>query len=267
MNRENQENVLDANRRVWEERARRGEVYATPATSREFEDPLAVVDQCNWLGNVRGRRLLCLAAGGGRHSALFAAAGAVVTVVDISPRLLELDREVARARSLSVTTIETSMEDLSMLGEAGFEIVVQPVSSCYVPDVRRVYQQVARVTVPDGIYVSQHKQPAALQAGAVPSGNGYLMNQPYDGKAPLPKVGSNFLHREAGAVEFLHRWEDLIGGLCQAGFVIEDLAEPRHADPKAEPGTAGHRACYLPPFVKIKARRIGGRKGGLLTGS
>jgi len=43
------------------------------------------VDQCGWLGgSVSGKRILCLAAGGGRHSVLFASDDAIVTVVDLN---------------------------------------------------------------------------------------------------------------------------------------------------------------------------------------
>jgi hypothetical protein len=46
-----------------------------------------------------------LAAGGGRQSAIYATAGADVTVVDISPAMLELDRQVACRLSESVEKI------------------------------------------------------------------------------------------------------------------------------------------------------------------
>lgn len=246
----------EQNRRAWDERALTGAQYATPATAEDFRHPLAVVDQCGWLGgDVTGKRLLCLAAGGGRHSALFASAGAHVTVVDISPRLLDLDRQIAAQRGLNIRIIEASMDDLSALADASFDLVVQPVSTCYVPDVIPVYREVARVLVPGGVYVSQHKQPVSLQASLIPTGGSYLLNETYVRKGPLPPVIQNHQHREVGTVEYLHRWEDLIGGLCKAGFVLEDLAEPRHANPQAEAGTAGHRACFVPPFVKLKARR------------
>ncbi len=42
------------------------------------------------------------------------------------------------------------MDDLSALPAAGFDIVIQPVSTCYVPDVLAVYREVARVTVAAG---------------------------------------------------------------------------------------------------------------------
>ena len=41
----------------------------------------------------------------------------------------------------------------------------------------------------------------------------------------------------------------------QAGFVIEDLVEPRHARADAEHGSFAHRSLYVAPYVRIKARR------------
>ena len=57
-------------------------------------------------------------------------------------------------------------------------------------------------------------------------------------------------------MEFLHTWSALVGGLCRAGFAIEDLVEPSRADEKAAVGEIGHRARYVPPYVRIKARRL-----------
>ena len=248
---------LEHNRQAWDERMRRRDSHTECAGDADFRDPLAAADPLGWLGgNVRGRRILCLAAGGGKHGALFAAAGAEVTVVDLSPAMLERDRAVAAQRGLKLRAVEASMTDLSMLAEGSFDAVVQPVSSCYVPDVLVVYREVARVIAPGGLYISQHKQPACLQAEALPSGRGYLLSEPYYRSGPLPPVLPGLQHREAGTVEFLHRWEELLGGLCRSGFVIEDLIEPKHGDARAEPGTFAHRSHFVPPFVTLKARRI-----------
>jgi 2-polyprenyl-3-methyl-5-hydroxy-6-metoxy-1,4-benzoquinol methylase len=246
------------NRRAWDENVERRQRHTIPASSSQYENPLAHVDPCGWLGgNVRGKRLLCLAAGGGKHSTLLATAGALVTVVDVSPKQLEQDRLIARQRGLDIRVVEASMDDLSALADASFDVVVHPVSTCYVPDVRPVYREVARVTAPGGIYISQHKQPVNQQAAALPApGGGYLLAEPYYRTGPLPPLTVDTQHREIGTQEFLHRWEELLGELCKAGFVIEAVAEPKHADPLADPGTFRHRSCYVPPFIKIKARRL-----------
>jgi SAM-dependent methyltransferase len=248
----------EQNRRAWDERLRRGDWHTESARDQDFLNPLAAVDNQGWLGGaVRGKRVLCLAAGGGKHGPLFAAAGAKVTVVDLSPGMLEVDRQVAARQALALQTVETSMEDLSMFPDAAFDVVVQPVSTCYVPDVIAVYREVARVTAPEAIYISQHKQPACLQAEVLPSPRGYVLTEMYYRSGPLPPVLDGCLHRESGTVEFLHRWEDLIGGLCRAGFVLEDLIEPRHGNPGADSGSFRHRSLFVPPFVTLKARRTG----------
>ncbi|MFN5297093.1 MAG: class I SAM-dependent methyltransferase, partial [Planctomycetaceae bacterium] len=63
-------------------------------------------------------------------------------------------------------------------------------------------------------------------------------------------------YREPGAVEFLHRWENLVGGMARAGLCLEDLREPMRAKPKALPGEIGHRGQFQPPYVRMKARRL-----------
>src|SRR6185295_10869070 len=99
--------VLEYNCRAWNRRAARREPYVDTATEEDFTAPWKAIDPHGWLeGDVEGKRVLCLAAGGGRHGALFATVGAKVTVVDLSPAMLELDRKVARERGLEVRIIQ-----------------------------------------------------------------------------------------------------------------------------------------------------------------
>lgn len=241
--------VHDHNRRAWDQRVRQGKTFARAIDDEQFRKALGDVD-------LRGRKLLCLAAGGGRQSMIYASSGADVTVVDISAAMLELDRQAAAARGIDIRTIEASMDRLPMLKEGEFDVVVQPVSTCYVPDLRPVYREVARVTRVGGLYISQHKQPASLQADVAPSPRGgYELIEPYFRQGPLPPVAGS-RHREEGTLEFLHRWEELVGQMCRAGFVIEDLFEPPHADEHSPAGTFAHRSRYVAPYVRLRARRV-----------
>lgn len=247
------------NARAWNSLARGGDPLARPASDDDCLDPLALIDAAGWLGDVRGQRILCLAAGGGRQSALYAAAGAVVTVVDISGEMLAIDRTVARERALRVRLVETSMDDLSMFAAGEFDAVVHPVSTCYLPDVQPVFREVARVTRAGGLYVSQHKSPMSLQASLKPGAGGgeYAITERYYRTGPMPGAAEPSALRERGTMEFLHRWEELVGGMCRAGFVVEDLLEPMHAKTQADAGSFGHRAQFVAPYVRIKARRVG----------
>jgi SAM-dependent methyltransferase len=250
--------IVAHNAKAWDALVRQGAPLAQPATNADFSEPLEMLDAAGWLGDVRGLRILCLAAGGGRQSALYAAAGAIVTVVDVSGEMLAADRRMAAERGYQVRLVETSMDDLSMFGAGEFDAVVQPVSTCYVPDVQPVFLEAARVTRLGGLYISQHKSPVSLQTTLHPNARGkYELADKYYRTGPLPPAEPSAL-RERGALEFLHRWEELIGGMCRAGFVIEDLLEPAHAMPQATAGSFAHRAQYVAPYVRVKARRGGG---------
>jgi hypothetical protein len=115
--------------------------------------------------------------------------------------------------------------------------------------------EVARVIKAGGLYISQHKSPTSLQAEIRPSGVGYRLVEQYYRDSPLPPAEPCRV-REPGTLEYLHRWEQLVGGICRAGFVIEDLVEPLHAEDKAEVGSFAHRSQYVAPYMRIKARRI-----------
>ena len=246
----------DRNRAAWDRLADGGSQFARVATDEECGNPLAVLDGRGWLPkSLEGLNVLCLASGGGWQSILYASAGANVTVVDISPSMLRLDQREADRRGLSIRAVEASMDDLAELEPQQFDIVHQPVSTCYVPDVGAVYREVARVIRDRGIYVSQHKQPVSLQITRRTDRNHFVVGLEYYREGRLPETDDTS-YREPRASEYLHRLEQLLGGLCQAGFVIEDFSEPCRADASAPVNHYGYRGRFVPPYVRIKARRL-----------
>ncbi|MEM9643418.1 MAG: class I SAM-dependent methyltransferase [Planctomycetota bacterium] len=253
--------ILRRNRQTYDVMVDRRAALCRVATPEELAQPLKTVDVVGWLGDsIAGEKVLCLAAGGGRQSALYAAAGAQVTVVDISPAMLELDRRVAHEHGFNIRILEASMDDLSGLSNDEFDLVIHPVSTCYLPSVTPVFSEVRRVLRAGGLYVSQHKTPTSLQTSTTRDTTGsYSIRHAYYRDTPVPdpdSVSSNSRRlRESGAVEFLHRWEEIVGGMCRVGFVIEDLIEPLHVKSDSQPDTFGDRAKFVAPYVRIKARR------------
>jgi SAM-dependent methyltransferase len=246
---------LSQNRTAWN-RLASGSPFSKVATDEECREPLATLDSRGWLPkSVVGLNVLCLAGAGGWQSILYAVAGANVTVMDLSPEMLSLDRREAAKRGLTVRTIEGSMDHMAALEDASFDIVHQPVSTCYVRDLAATYREIARVLRDGGLYLSQHKQPTSLQISHRDEEDRYVIGVEYYRDGPLPNV-SDDSYRERGTTEFLHRWDDLIGELCRSGFVLEDLREPFRADHKSAPGHYGHRGRFVPPYVRLKARRI-----------
>ncbi len=250
-------NTKSKNISAWDRMARAGHILATPATDEELKNPLRVVDEIGWLGgNIQGWRVLCLAAGGGRHAPLYCAAGAVVTVVDLSSGMLEIDREVAMQRKMDIRLIECDMCDLSSLQNEEFDLVVHPVSTCYVDRPSAVFYEVARVLGPGGLYISQHKQPMNLQASLLLDGGNYVIERPAASGSIAASATQPSRLREPGTNEIIHSLQSILGGICRAGFVIEDLVEPHHAKPDQPPGSFGHRCSYIPPYIRIKSRRL-----------
>lgn len=251
--------VLEQNRRAWDRLVRQGSRFTRVADEEAFANPLQSVDSAGWLGgSIAGWKVLCLAAGGGRQGPLYAAAGAQVTVVDLSEEMLRLDRQVAQQRGLKMRILQASMDRLEGLQESEFDLVIHPVSTCYVPDIGRVFAEVARVLRGDGIYVSQHKSPTSLQLSRRPADGAYVLEHRYYDKTPLKPSDPDSSFREPGTLEYVHRLEEIVGGMCRAGFRIEDLVEPFHASQDGPIGGFGDRCSMVAPYLRIKARRSGG---------
>ena len=246
----------NANQQAWNQLADSDSLFARVATDEECRKPMQSLDGRGWLPeSVAGLNVLCLASGGGWQSILYAAAGANVTVVDLSESMLRLDTREAKRRRFRVQTVHTSMDDLSMFADESFDIVHQPVSSCYVPDLKPVYAGIARVLRSHGLYISQHKQPVSLQISHRSERQQFVIGVEYYHEGPLPQQ-QDTAYRESGATEYQHRLDQIVGDLCLAGFVIEDLREPKRADYKVDVSHFGYRGRFVPPYVRMKARRV-----------
>ncbi len=250
------ESVEALNQRAYDRMARNGHILAKTVTAEEMRRPLEIVDGAGWLGgSIRGWHVLCLAAAGGRHSALYHAAGAAVTVLDISDGMLELDRRVSQELKFNVRLIQGTMVDMPMLRDAEFDLVIQPVSTCYVSNVSRVFVEVSRILKPNGLYVSQHKQPINLQASLRTRAGKYVIDTEIGEVAESARPDEPSPLREPSTQEFAHSLESILGGICRNGMVIEDLHEPNHAKQESLADTMGHRSRFVPPYLRIKARK------------
>ena len=102
--------------------------------------------------DVQEKEVLCLASGGGQQSAVFGLLGAHVTVVDLAEGQLNGDRKAAAHYGYDVKTVQADMRNLSALEDNSFDLIYQANSIGYVPDVRPVFNEAARVLRKTGLY-------------------------------------------------------------------------------------------------------------------
>ena len=149
------------------ESARRGElnIKLTPTKNLPTE----------WLGQIKSRRVLCLAGGGGQQAPLLAAAGAIVTVFDISQKQLTRDRSVADREGLSLETVVGDMRDLSAFADASFDLIINPTAVCYCPEVLPIWRECFRVSKPGADLISGMINPIHYLFDARQRDNGKLV--------------------------------------------------------------------------------------------
>ena len=143
------------------------------------------------LEGIEGKRVLCLASGGGQQSAVFGLLAGEVTVVDLAEGQLEGDRIAAAHYGYEVTTVQADMRELSCIEEASFDLVYQAPSMAYIPDVALVYAEVARVLVSGGLYRVCFSNPATEFVDWNSwDGQGYRIVMPYSERVERPPDGS-----------------------------------------------------------------------------
>jgi SAM-dependent methyltransferase len=242
------------NRAGWGRLNLQGSDSSRPYGPREFANARGLLDPSGWLPWRRFRTVLCLAAGGGQQGPLFASLGYEVTVIDLAPEQLDRDRETARRYALPLQCIEADMQDLSAMNGRCFDLIYQPVSSLYVPDIRQCYRQVAAVAKPGGLYFSEHWNPVQMQLAddQLWDGQAYRVSR-RPGPAPVPWPAGELT--EATCWHYIHSLGDLVGGICDAGFVLLRFGERGQGTAGASPGTEQHLECYLPAFLGVLARR------------
>jgi len=181
-----------------------------------------------WFPPLKGAEVLCLASGGGQQGPVLAAAGAHVTVLDNSPRQLEQDRLVAERESLPLRTVEGDAADLSPFTDGSFDLVFNPVSTVFMPDVRAVWKECYRVLRPGGVLMTGFMNPVHYIFDLYKADEGSLEvvhSIPYSDLTSLPKEDLEEYLEKGLPLEFGHSLTDLLGGQCDAGFVITDMYE------------------------------------------
>ena len=174
-----------------------------------------------WLGDLRGKRVLGLASGGGQQIPILTALGAVCTVLDYSPRQLESERAVAAREGYDVRIVRADMTKPLPFSDGEFDLIIHPVSNCYVSEVKPIWRECFRVLAHGGV----------LLAG-LDNGLNFLFDEAED--RVVNTLPFDPLHNEAQrkqmlegdfGMQFSHTAEEQIGGQLEAGFRLTGIYE------------------------------------------
>jgi len=175
-----------------------------------------------------------------------------VTVFDNSPAQLARDEEVAAREGLTLRTVLGDMRDLSAFADASFDVVFNPVSNVFCPELAPVWREAFRVLRPGGVLMSGFMNPDIFifDLAALDAHEEFVVRH----KIPFTTLDLSQDERAriygAGAIEYSHTLTEQIGGQLAAGFLLTHFAEaPHHADATAR---------YMPGYIATRAIKPAG---------
>lgn len=196
----------------------------------------------DWFGPLKGKKLLGLASGGGQQIPIFAALGAVVTVLDLSDRQLASERLVADREGYDVTIVKADMTKPLPFPDRAFDLIFHPVSDCYIEEIAPLYRECARVLRQGGVFL-----------GGFDNGINFIVNgdeTAIENEMPFNPLKNEAQRRQLEAddcgLQFSHFFGETLGALLKAGFTLTDIYDDYNGEGRLD-------RLRVPTFFAIRA--------------
>ncbi len=230
---------MSINENAWDKKVEEESIWTLAISSDEIEAAKKGEFKLSLGGNVpvpphwidtmmNGKKVLCLASGGGQQGPVFAAIGAQTTVLDISNKQLDQDRFVAKRDHLSLETIKGDMCDLSMFDDESFDLVFCPVSVTYIEDTKPVFQECYRILKCGGSFLFGMTNPHiySFDGKTYDVGIYTVVNRlPFNSLDELNEEEAELFIKNKNAIEYSHTMQTLIGSQVECGFAITGFFE------------------------------------------
>ncbi len=196
----------------------------------------------DWIGNIKDKKVLGLAAGGGQQMPILKSLGADITLLDNSKEQVKTDEEFAQREGYKGTFIKGDMTERFPFKDESFDLIVNPISLVYVEDFLSVFKECARVLKKGGVILT------GLDNG---------FNFAFDEETarimfPLPfdplkdKEQYDYMVKNDYGIQFSHSLSEQLNGLLENGFRILNTYEDTNLFGKL-------KDFNIPTFMAVKA--------------
>ena len=208
-----------------------------------------------WVAPLKGKHVLSLAGGGGQQTPILSAFGCETECLDISPVMIERDKEALKRYSLDAKLHIGDMRDLSIFADGSFDGIINPVSMNFVDDIGKVFSECRRILRIGGSFIFGIANPVLYIFDDRLLAKGKMKVKytlPFSDEKSLSEkeLKKRIAHHDT--VEYSHTLNTILGKLCRSGFAIVDFFSDVSS---FEPIDSFLQDCYL----AVRAIRIDDR--------
>lgn len=250
------DNYTEENSKTVDSWVKNGWIWSRPITHEEYLKakegnytvlltPTVPVPE-EWIGSLKGKRVLALASGGGQQGPVFQALGADVTVLDYSQAQLDKEKEVAAREGYEINLVRADMTKPLPFEDDEFDMVFNPVSTCYIEEVGPLWKECSRIMKKGGVLMT-----------GIDNGINYIVESEAETmiahSLPFNPLKDPALMEELKAtdsgVQFSHSIADHLNPLLKSGFVLTDVFEDTNGEGRLH-------EMGIPTFVAMRFEKL-----------
>jgi len=231
------------------------EFFGTYGASKITTKPM------DFVGNVKGKKIIEVGSGAGQNSIIFAQRGAVATAIDFSEKQINYGRLLAKKHKVDVNFIVGDLNNLEKYFEKNkFDIAFSTYTFQYIENLDKLLHAVNRILKKNGLFVFSLDHPMFTSGSwlKVKNKEHFFVNDYFKRR----KIFS--VWRFKGGVQakfYLHHrpLQDFFDALVKNNFTVEKIVEPEPLELYKNPpkGYGSWKVKKgIPYMIIFKARKI-----------